>query len=97
MKISEIKKIVKEIVDEEIEEGVGYVYDKDMKKDPKHIPGERWRIKFESKEDLKKRGDTKKLKTENTTIKPVELKSMIDEIVNEIWDVWKNNKKSKNK
>jgi len=28
------------------EEGVGYVYDKDMKKDPKHIPGERWRVKF---------------------------------------------------
>jgi len=27
-------------------EGFGYVSDKDIKKDPKHIPGERWRIKF---------------------------------------------------
>jgi len=38
------------------QEGVGYVYDKDMKKDPKHIPGERWRVKFEenvSKRELK--------------------------------------------
>ena len=38
------------------QEGVGYVYDKDMKKDPKHIPGERWRVKYEegfSKSELK--------------------------------------------
>lgn len=30
----------------DVTEGFGYVYDKDMKKDPKHIPDERWRIKF---------------------------------------------------
>lgn len=39
-------------------EGVGYVSDKDMKKDPKHIKGERWRIKFQSDSDLKKHGNT---------------------------------------
>jgi hypothetical protein len=32
-------------------EGVGYVYDKDMKKDPKHIPGKRWTVKYDEKVD----------------------------------------------
>src|ERR1035437_187853 len=38
----------------------GYVSDKDMKKDPKHITNERWRIKFQSSDDLKKHGNTEK-------------------------------------
>jgi len=41
-------------------EGYGYVHDKDMAKDPKHIKGERWRIKFQSEKDLKKHGNTEK-------------------------------------
>ncbi len=47
------------------QEGVGYVYDKDMKKDPKHIPGERWGVKYEegfSKSEL--RGVIKELISE---------------------------------
>lgn len=43
-------------------EGVGYVYAKDRKKDPKSIPGEHWRIKFQSSSDLKKHGNTEKSK-----------------------------------
>jgi hypothetical protein len=55
MKLSEIKNIINEIVEEEInnqKEGVGYVYAKDRAKDPKAIPGERWRVKFESSKEL---------------------------------------------
>ena len=29
-------------------EGYGYVHDKDMKKDPKHIKGKRWTVKYEN-------------------------------------------------
>ena len=44
------------------EEGVGYVYAKDRAKDPKSIPGEHWRIRFQSAGDLKKHGKTEKSK-----------------------------------
>ena len=59
-------------------EGAGYVSDKDMKKDPKHIPGERWRIKFQSDDDLKKHGNT-----EMSSIN--EVKSVIRELISEMW------------
>jgi hypothetical protein len=63
-------------------EGFGYVHDKDMKKDPKHISGERWRIKFDS--------DSKILKELNPNdivenIKSSEVKEIIQEIINEMW------------
>ena len=45
-------------------EGVGYVYAKDRAKDPKSIPGEHWRVKFQSASDLKKHGNTEKSKIE---------------------------------
>jgi hypothetical protein len=46
-------------------EGYGYVYDRDMVKDPKHIKGERWRIKFQSVKDLGK--NTKNEKSDKIT------------------------------
>ena len=49
-----------------MEEGAGWGTTKDIKKDPKHIDDpktgkmERWRIKFQSANDLKKHGNTEK-------------------------------------
>jgi len=62
MKISKIKEIIDEVISEEMGEGFGYVYAKDRAKDPKSIPGEHWRIKFQSAHDLKKHGNTEKSK-----------------------------------
>ena len=67
------------------QEGVGYVHDKDMKKDPKHIPGERWRIKFQSDSDLKKHGNTE-MSSVKEGISKQDLKSVIKELVSEMWD-----------
>ena len=50
-------------------EGVGYVYAKDRAKDPKSIPGEHWRVKFQSETDLKKHGNTEKSKVDETISK----------------------------
>ncbi len=66
------------------EEGVGYVSDKDMKKDPKHIKGDRWKIKFQSDRDLKKHGNTE-MSPVNETISKRYLKSVIKEIISEMW------------
>lgn len=55
---TEIKNIISELISEISTEGVGYVYAKDRKKDPKSITGERWRIKYQSDGDLKKHGNT---------------------------------------
>ena len=66
------------------QEGVGYVSDKDMKTDPKHIKGERWRIKFQSDDDLKKHGNTETSPV-NETISKQTLKHIIKEIVSELW------------
>lgn len=87
MKISEIKKIVIGIIKETLAgEGVGYVYDKDRKKDPKSIPGEHWRIKFQSDDDLKKHGNTEMSSVkENKYINKKEVKSIIKEIIDEMW------------
>ena len=73
------------------QEGVGYVYDKDMKKDPKHIPGERWRVKYEegfSKSEL--RGVIKELINEMWygSKNDVEGDETHDEPVNEIFDTY---------
>jgi hypothetical protein len=51
-------------VQKQQDEGVGYVYAKDRAKDPKSIPGEHWRVKFQSSSDLKKHGNTEKSKIE---------------------------------
>lgn len=52
--VKEPKKIDTKTDDSDVPfEGVGYVYDKDMKKDPKHIPGERWRVKFQESVSVK--------------------------------------------
>jgi hypothetical protein len=40
----------------DMDEGFGYVYAKDRKRDPKHIKNDRWTIKFPSNKDLKKHG-----------------------------------------
>lgn len=66
------------------EEGVGYVYDKDMKKDPKHISGKRWTIKFQSSGDLGKHGNTEKSPISETITKN-EIKSVIKDLINEMW------------
>jgi hypothetical protein len=81
-----IKKFVQDSKPKQTQEGcggAGYVYDKDMKKDPKHIPGERWRIKFASDDDIEKHGSSKKLTTE--TISRKEIKAVIKELINEMW------------
>jgi hypothetical protein len=100
MKLSIIKKIISEIVNEELkemypsdnidnhttkitDEGVGYVSDKDMAKDPKHIKGDRWRVKFQSAGDLNKHGNTE-MSSVNETISKKELKKVIREIVDEM-------------
>ena len=49
-------------VQKQQDEGVGYVYAKDRDKDPKSIPGEHWRVRFQSSSDLKKHGNTEKSK-----------------------------------
>jgi len=67
-------------------EGVGYVTNKDMAKDPKHIKGERWRIKFQSDGDLKKHGNTEMSKVNEDKIKLSEIKTVIKELVDEMWD-----------
>jgi len=64
-------------------EGVGYVHDKDIKKDPKHISGERWRIKFQSDDDLEKHGNTEKSPV--SEIKQSDLKKIIKELIDEMW------------
>lgn len=67
-----------------VAEGVGYVHDKDMKKDPKHIAGERWRIKYQSPSDLKKHGNTE-MSPVDETMSRQELKETIKDIVGEMW------------
>lgn len=71
-------------------EGYGYVHDKDMAKDPKHIKGERWRIKFQSEKDLKKHGNTEKssVKELASTISLKEFRSIVKELINEMWVGW---------
>ncbi len=92
MKLYEIKQIIDELVGEELllktEGGVGYVNDKDMKKDPKHIKGERWRIKFQSSKDLKKHGNTEK--------SPVSEEREESIKKNEMWIGWEDQQESRN-
>lgn len=57
----------------------GYVDDKDMAKDPKHIKGERWRIKYQSERDLKKHGNTETSPV--VEISKLELKQIIMELI----------------
>ena len=72
------------------ENGGGYVYDKDMAKDPKHIGGERWRIKFQSAKDLKKHGNTETSPL-SEIISLREVKDIIKELVDEMWVGWEEN------
>ena len=99
MKVSQIKEIVSEVVAEEMKEGVGYVYDKDRAKDPKSIPGERWRIKFQSAGDLKKHGNTEKSKVSEDMISyfSAEEKASAEKIFKTLkyWDFVKYLKQSK--
>jgi len=70
------------------QEGVGPVYTKDIKKDPKHVDDpdtgkpEHWRIKFQSAKDLSKHGTTEKSPV-NEGITKKELREMIEEVLNE--------------
>lgn len=70
------------------QEGVGPVYPKDIKKDPKHVEDpdtgkpEHWRIKFQSAKDLSKHGTTEKSPV-NEGITKKELREMIEEVLNE--------------
>jgi len=69
-----------------------------MKKDPKHITGERWRIKFQSSDDLEKHGNTEKSSveelrdlgkdwyTERKNISVNEIRKVIQELLKETMD-----------
>ena len=66
------------------EEGFGYVHAKDRAKDPKSIRGDRWRVKFQSADDLKKHGNTEMSKvTENRKAKRF-LQSLVKESIKEL-------------
>lgn len=80
LKLREAEKISKN-------EGFGYVHDKDMKKDPKHITGERWRIKFQSAGDLKKHGTTEKSPV-NESVSINDIREVIKELLSEMWAGW---------
>jgi hypothetical protein len=71
-------------VQKQQDEGVGYVYAKDRAKDPKSIPGEHWRVKFQSSSDLTKHGDTEKSSV-NESVSKKDIKSVIRELVDEMW------------
>jgi hypothetical protein len=68
------------------EEGVGYVHAKDRAKDPKSIPGEHWRIKFQSTGDLKKHGNTEKSKVSENMKSKQFLQTIIREAIQEVKD-----------
>lgn len=78
-----------DIAKPKVGEGVGPVYTKDIKADPKHIDDpdtgkpERWRIKFQSKSDLKKHGNTEKSPV--SEVKRSDLKAVIKELIDEMW------------
>jgi hypothetical protein len=82
-------------VQKQQDEGVGYVYAKDRAKDPKSIPGEHWRVKFQSASDLKKHGNTEKSRIEEslfsskeekkTSVSKKDIKNVIRELVDEMW------------
>jgi hypothetical protein len=72
-------------VQKQQDEGVGYVYAKDREKDPKSIPGEHWRIKFQSSSDLKKHGHTEKSKVDEASVSKKDIKGVIKELVDEMW------------
>lgn len=55
------------------------------KDDPKHIKGERWRIKFQSDSDLKKHGDTEMSSVNEGNISKKELHSILKELISEMW------------
>lgn len=81
----------------EFEEGFGYVHDKDMAKDPKHIKGERWRIKFQSASDIKKHGNTEKSDVnEEEKISISEIRNIIKKLINEMWIGWEEQEESAN-
>jgi hypothetical protein len=70
-------------VQKQQDEGVGYVYAKDRAKDPKSIPGEHWRVKFQSAGDLKKHGNTEKSKINEASLRydqDAEAKAAAEEI-----------------
>ena len=83
----------------------GYVSDKDMKKDPKHISGERWRIKFQSSSDLEKHGNTEKspitnelrdlgkIPDQNVSIN--EIREVVQELLKEMWIGWEEEEEGK--
>ena len=91
MKLSNTKEMMNEVTHKEMEEGFGWVYAKDRKKDPKSIPGEHWRIKFQSARDLKKHGSVKK-----ESISKNEIRDIIKELVDEMWIAWEQEEEKNN-
>jgi len=90
---SKLKDIIRELISEITNESFGgYVHDKDMKKDPKHITGERWRIKFQSTKDLEKHGNTEKSPVDEDKINITEIKNVVRNILDEMWVGWQENK-----
>jgi hypothetical protein len=74
-------------VQKQQDEGVGYVYAKDRAKDPKSIPGEHWRVKFQSERDLKKHGNTEKSKINEASLRydqDTEAKAAAEEIFKQL-------------
>ena len=90
---SKLKDIIRELISEITNESFGgYVHDKDMKKDPKHITGERWRIKFQSTKDLEKHGNTEKSPVDEDKINITEIKTVVRDLLSEMWTGWEENR-----
>lgn len=77
-----------------VAEGVGWGSTKDMAKDPKHISGERWRIKFQSSGDIKKHGTTEKSSV-SENLKVSDIKEVIQDLIKEMWIGWEEEEEGK--
>jgi len=80
-----VSKIKKETTDE----GFGWGSRKDSVKDPKHIKGEFWRIKYQSTKDLKKHGDKLGGQKIEENMKHNKLKNIIQECISEVINEYK--------
>jgi hypothetical protein len=79
-------------------EGFGWGNRKDAVKDPKHINGEFWRVKYQSEKDLKKHGDElsgREIEESKRIYKKEDISQIIDECISELVNEYKEEDKKK--